>query len=185
MRNETVTVVVGVGRHVRPVVVWAGDRTRKEDCLVAGFERFERRPHLVDADRQVWKAEVDVPIGRVVTTSASKWPGSDDLFLATAGGLERISYEQVFDMLDPDPIRIAERAAQRAHDAAADAERLPRELARFVGAHGLRNGVHAHGQSYVYAERCTARQAYWRRATRAEAEACRALGAPVVPCMGL
>ncbi len=91
------------------------------------------------------------------------------IFVVEATGLRRIPYDEAFDRLDPDGAE--DRAAQRIHDAAADAEGLPRELARFVGEHGLANGVHRCGNSAYYAERCTRRQAYWRRASREEVAA--------------
>lgn len=172
MRNtETVTVVVGIGRDVRPLIVWAGDRTKPEDRLIAGFETFPRRPHFLDEAKTRWKAEVDVPVGRVVTTGRGRWPIDGEIHLATAAGLQPMSYVEAMDHLDPDPQRIADRAAQRAHDTAADLARLPHDLARFVGRHAFQNGVHPIGNSYYFAERCSQRQAYWRRATRAEVKA--------------
>ncbi|TXM71206.1 hypothetical protein FV229_00145 [Methylobacterium sp. WL120] len=165
------TVVVRVGDHVRPLVVWAGDRTQTADKLVAGFERFERRQHFLDEERTRFKAEIDVPIGRVVMTGTCRWPLDKEIFFSTPDGLVPMSYADAMDHLDPNPVRIADRAAQRVLDAHADEAGLPRTLTRFVGPHTLVAGVQAVGNSLAYAERCTARQAWWRRATLAEARA--------------
>lgn len=170
MVAERLTVVVRVGEDIRPVVLWSGTRTHLEDRLVGGFERFAREQHWIDEARTRWKVAVHVPVGSVITTTKARFPIEGELFLATASGLAALSYADAMDALDPDPVRIADRAAQRAHDAAADAAGLPATLTRFVGAHSLQNGVHATGDSFYFAERCTARQAYWRRATRAEVE---------------
>jgi hypothetical protein len=173
MRTEAavVTVVVRVGDDVRPLVVWAGDSTQTSDRLVTGFERYERRPHYLDAERTRFKAEVYVPVGRIVTTARSRWPGPGEIFLATTAGLKPLSYDDAMDALDPDPTRVADRAAQRDLDARADAACLPKALTRFVGGHGLVEGIQPIGHSHAFAERCTARQAFWRRATLAEVRA--------------
>lgn len=110
--------------------------------------------------------------GAVVTTTRGREPTGREVFLATAADLEALGYDAAWDLLDP--ARAADRAAQREHDRRADEAGLPRDLARFVGAYTLRDGVHRVGNSAYFAERCTAKPAYWRRATRAEAEACEA-----------
>jgi hypothetical protein len=166
---EIITVELGSGVVCRPVIVWCGTRTVLADRLVASFERFPGRPKAIDEAGTRWRSEHDVPVGAVFTTTRGREPYDGSLFLVTAAGLEPISYVDAWDRLDP--AGSEERAAQRAHDAAADAEGLPRELARFVGSHSLRNGVHRAGDSFVYAERCTGKQAFWRRATREEVAA--------------
>lgn len=161
----TVTVVLRAGAILRPVLVWSGTRTRLEDRLVAGFTSYPKRQHFLDEQRTTWKSEHDLPVGAVVTT-ARNTPWDDDVFHVTADGLQAITRAQAWDLLDP--AGAEDRAAQREHDRLADAEGLPRQLTRFVGRHDLQNGVHATGNSFYFAERCTARQAYWRRASRAE-----------------
>lgn len=151
------------------MLLWSGTRTHLEDRLVGGFGRFAREQHWIDEARTRWKVAVDVPVGHVVTTTKAKFPIEGELFLATPEGLAPLSYADAMDALDP--ARIADRAAQREHDRLADQAGLPMQLTRFVGRHDLENGVHATGDSHYYAERCTARQAYWRRATRAEVAA--------------
>lgn len=168
---ETVRVIVRVGDDVRPIVLWSGTRTHLEDRLVGGFERYAREQHWIDPERTRWKVAVHVPVGHVVTTTKARFPIDGEIHVATPDGLSPLSYADAMDALDPDPARIADRAAQREHDAAADAAGLPATLTRFVGAHTLQNGVHRIGNSAYFAERCTARQAYWRRATRAEVAA--------------
>ncbi|MGU3286074.1 hypothetical protein [Methylobacterium mesophilicum] len=163
--------MVRIGDDVRPLVIWAGDRTRLEDRLVTGFDRYERRPHALDGEQTRFKAEVDVPVGRIVTTARSRWPMDGEIFLATPDGLQPLSYEAAMDHLDPDPQRVIDRAAQRVLDAHADEAGPPKSLTRLVGPHSLVEGVQAIGNAIGYAERCTARQAYWRRATLAEARA--------------
>lgn len=106
----TVTVVVRVGDDIRPLVVWAGDRTRLGDRLVTGFDRFERRPHFLDEAKTRWKAEIDVPVGRVVTTGTARWPLDREIFFSTPDGLVPLSYADAMDHLDPDPTRVADRA---------------------------------------------------------------------------
>lgn len=164
----TVTVVLRAGAVLRPVLVWSGTRTRLEDRLVAGFTSFPKRQHFLDEAQTTWKSAHDLPVGAVVTT-ARNCPWDDDTFLVGPEGLQPLTREQAWDLLDP--AGAEDRAAQREHDAAADAAGLPATLTRFVGAHTLYNGVHHVGNSYYWAERCTARQAYWRRATRAEVAA--------------
>lgn len=156
------------GAVCRPVLVWGGTRTQLADRLVAGFDAFPKRPKFLDASQTAWRSEHDLPLGAVVTT-ASRALIESELRLVTERGLEPISYASAWDILDP--AGAEERALQRAHDALADEAGLPREFTRFVGAHTLRNGVHGIGKSYYVAERCTARQAFWRRATRAEVAA--------------
>ncbi|SFM16112.1 hypothetical protein [Methylobacterium pseudosasicola] len=162
---ETATVVMRAGAILRPVLVWSGTRTRLEDRLVAGFAAYPKRPHYLDAARTTWRSEHDLPVGVIVTTGRSI-PWDDDTYLVTADGLQPLTREQAWDMLDP--AGAEDRAAQRAHDAAADAAGLPATLTRFVGAHSLQNGVHRTVTSAYFAERCTARQAFMRRATWAE-----------------
>jgi len=146
---------------VSPLVVWQGTRTRTVPTLAIALRPCRR----VDAPGRVW----DVPVGDVVTTDEGRFPFRHMIYVAEPAGLRRIEFDDAFDLLDPEGA--ADRAAQRAHDALADAEGLPRELARFVGEHGLANGVHRVGNSAYYAERCTKRQAYWRRASREEVAA--------------
>ena len=146
-------------RWLVPVVIWTGTRTRTEPSLACALQPCGR------IDVRLWEA----PIGDVVTDEFGRAPCDSRIFVVEPTGLRRVSRDEAFDILDPPGA--ADRAAQRIHDAAADAEGLPRQLARFVGAHDLRDGVHAVGNSHYFAERCTRRQAYWRRATRAEVEA--------------
>ncbi|WP_342108714.1 hypothetical protein [Methylobacterium sp. SI9] len=167
----TLRVIVRVGDDIRPAIVWAGTRTHLEDRLVGGFERYAREQHWIDEARTRWKIAVHVPIGSVVTTTKARFPIDGEIYLATPDGLSPLSYADAMDALDPDPLRIANRDAQREHDRLADAAGLPMQLTRFVGRHDLQNGVHRVGNSAYFAERCTARQAYWRRATRAEVAA--------------
>lgn len=162
---EIITVELRAGAVCRPVTVWRGTRTQLSDRLVASFDTFPQRPRYLDAACTRWRSEHDLPVGEVITTAAKELIESE-LRLVTPSGLEPICYAAAWDLLDP--AGAEDRAVQRAHDAAADEAGLPRELTRFVGVHGLQNGVHPEGNSAYYAERCTARQAFWRRATRAE-----------------
>lgn len=166
--TEIVVVELRAGAVCRPVLVWGGTRTQVADRLVAGFDAFPRRQKFLDASQTAWRSEHELPVGAVVTT-ASRELIESELRRVTRAGLEPISYAAAWHLLDPSGAE--ERALHRAHDAFADEAGLPRELSRFVGAHTLRNGVHRAGDSYVYAERCTARQAFWRRATRDEVAA--------------
>lgn len=165
-----VRVVLRAGTTVRRVDVWAGTRTQLGERLVTG-RPFPSEQHFLDAARTRWMPAFELPVGEVVTTARGREPAEGTLFLVGEGGLEPIGYAQAWDGVDPDGA--AERALDREHAARADAAGLPRELTRFVGVHGLRDGVHAIGESAYFAERCTARQAFWRRATRAEVEALR------------
>lgn len=164
--TTTLTVELGSGVVCRPVIVWSGTRTQLSDRLVASFERFPGGPIAVDPAGTRWRSSHTLPVGAVMTTTRFREPYDGSIFVVTSTCLEPISYADAWDLIDP--AGAEERAAQRAHDALADEAGLPRELTRFVGAHTLRNGVHATGNSLYFAERCTARQAYWRRATRAE-----------------
>lgn len=165
---KTVTIVLRAGAILRPVLVWSGTRTRLEDRLVAGFQAFPKRQHFLDEQRTTWKSEHDLPVGAIVTTARST-PWDDDTFLVGPDGLQAITRAQAWDLIDP--AGAEDRAAQREHDRLADAAGLPATLTRFVGAHSLQNGVHRVGNSAYFAERCTARQAYWRRVSRAEVAA--------------
>lgn len=142
-----------------PVVIWIGTRTRTEPSLACALQPCGR------VDTWLWEA----PVGDIVTNEFGRAPCDSRLFVVEPTGLRRISRDEAFDLLDPPGAE--DRAAQRAHDALADAEGLPRTLSRFVGDHGLRDGVHRVENSHYFAERCTRRQAYWRRASRAEVAA--------------
>ncbi len=146
-------------RWLSPILVWEGTRTRTEPTLVISLRPCRR------IDVRLWEAEV----GEIVTTDTGRFPFRHMLSVVTEDGLAPIDYDEAFDILDPPGAE--DRAAQRIHDAAADAEGLPRQLARFVGEHDLRDGVHRVGNSHYFAERCTRRQAFWRRASRAEVAA--------------
>lgn len=158
--SQTVRVRVRA-RWLSPLVVWEGTRTRTRPTLAIRLRPCRR----VDAPGRVW----DVPVGEVVTTDEGKFPDPRAIYVVESAGLRRVEYDAAFDLLDPEGA--AERADERAHDALADAEGLPRELARFVGEHAMRDGVHRVGGSHYYEERCTRRQAFWRRASRAEVAA--------------
>lgn len=164
--------VLRTGTTVRRVDVWAGTRTQLGERLVTG-RPFPSEQAFLNPERTRWQPAFDLPVGEVVTTARGREPANGTLFLVGPAGLEPIGYAHAWDRVDP--AGAAERALDRGHAARADAAGLPRELTRFVGAHGLRDGVHRVGESAYFAERCTARQAYWRRATRAEVEA---LGEP-------
>lgn len=164
--TETVIVELGSGVVCRPVIVWCGTRTVLSDRLVARFERYPGGPIAVDPAGTRWRSSHTLPVGAIMTTTRGREPYDGSLFLVAAAGLEPISYVDAWDRLDP--AGAEDRAVQRAHDALADEAGLPRELSRFVGSHTLRNGIHQAGNSFVYAERCTGRQAFWRRATREE-----------------
>lgn len=175
MRIERVPVELASGDVCRPVTVWSGTRTQTADRLFPSFDAYPRRPKAIEhAAGTRWRSEHVLPIGggAVVTTTRGREPTGREVFLATAADLEALGYDAAWDLLDP--ARAADRAAQREHDRRADEAGLPRDLARFVGAYTLRDGVHRVGNSAYFAERCTAKPAYWRRATRAEAEACEA-----------
>lgn len=146
-------------RWLVSVVLWQGTRTRTDVSLANALRPCRR------LDARLWEATV----GEVVTDEFGRSPGDDRIFVVEPTGLRRVSRDEAFDVLDPPGA--ADRAAQRVHDALADAEGLPRQLTRFVGAHDLRDGVHRVGNSAYYGERCTRRQAYWRRATRVEVAA--------------
>lgn len=165
----TVRVVLRAGAKVSRVGVWAGTRTQTRARLVTGWAYYSAGPHYLDAARTRWQPAYDLPVGEVVTTARGREPGEGSLFIVGEGGLEPIGYDAAWDRVDP--AGAAERALDREHDARADAAGLPREMTRFVGAHAFRDGVHLLGNSFVYAERCTARQAFYRRATRAEVAA--------------
>lgn len=181
--RPTVRVVLRAGTKVSRVGVWAGTRTQTRARLVTGWPYYSAGPHFLDEARTKWQPAFDLPIGEVVTTCRVRDPGEGQLFLVREGGLEPLSYADAWDRVDP--AGAAERALDREHAARADASHLPRELTRFVGVHGLKDGVHPVAISHYYAERCTARQAYWRRATRAEVEALgeRGARAQVDTCM--
>lgn len=164
----TVRVILRSGTTVRRVDVWAGTRTQVTERLVTG-RPFPSEPHFLDEARTRWMPTFELPLGELVTTAKGREPAEGTLFLVGEGGLEPIGYDDAWDLVDP--AGAAERALDREHAARADEAGLPRELTRFVGAHTLRDGVHPAGNSYVYAERCTAKQAFYRRATRAEVEA--------------
>ncbi|MEL6061361.1 hypothetical protein [Methylobacterium sp. DCY52] len=153
------------GAVLRPVLVWSGTRTRLEDRLVAGFQSYPKRPHYIDEAQTTWKSAHDLPVGAVVTT-ARQTPWDDDTYLVTPDGLNAITRAQAWDIIDP--AGAEDRAAEREHHHRADLEALPLHLTRFVGHHGFQDGVHPAGNSYYFAERCTRRQAFMRRATRAE-----------------
>lgn len=169
----TVRVVLRAGAKVSRVGVWAGTRTQTRARLVTGWPYYSAGPHFLAEARTKWQPAFDLPVGEVVTTCRVRDPGEGQLFLVTEAGLEPIGYDAAWDLVDP--AGAAERALDRDHSARADQAGLPRELTRFVGSHGLRDGVHRVGESAYFAERCTAKQAFWRRATRAEVEA---LGEP-------
>lgn len=176
-------VVLRAGTKVSRVGVWAGTRTQTRARLVTGWPYYSAGPHFLDEARTKWQPAFDLPIGEVVTTCRVRDPGEGQLFLVREGGLEPIGYDAAWDLVDP--AGAAERALDREHAARADAAGLPRELTRFVGGHAFENGVHPLGNSFYFAERCTARQAFYRRATRAEVEAFLAGEhvRAVVPCM--
>ena len=168
----TVRVVLRAGTTVRRVDVWAGTRTQLVERPVTGRHSPRQeacRKHV----RSPEQPTLDLALGEVVTTARGREPAEGTLFLVGEAGLEPLSYADAWDRVDP--AGAGERALDREHAARADASHLPRELTRFVGVHGLKDGVHPVAISHYYAERCTARQAYWRRATRAEVEA---LGEP-------
>lgn len=166
--QPTVRVVLPAGATVRQVDVWSGTRTSLHARLVT-VRPFPSQQHFIDEARTRWKAGFDLPLGEVVTTCRVREPGEGQLILVTEDGLEPLTYAQAWDRVDPTGAE--EGLAEMEHDARAAKAGLPRELTRFVGAHALQNGVHPIGESHYFAERCTARQAYWRRATRAEIEA--------------
>lgn len=164
-----VRVVLRAGAKVSRVGVWAGTRTQTRARLVTGWPYYSAGPHFLDEARTRWMPSFALPLGEVVTTARGREPGEGTLFLVSEAGLEPLGYDAAWDRIDP--ACAADRAAQREHDARAAKAGLPRELTRFVGAHGLRDGIHPIAESFYFAERCTARQAFWRRATRAEIEA--------------
>lgn len=166
----SVRVVLRAGTTVRRVDVWSGTRTQTSERLVTG-RPFPSEQHYLDAARTRWQAGFELPVGEVVTTARGREPAEGTLFLVGECGLGPLGYDAAWDLVDP--AGAADRAAQREHDALADRAGLPRELARFVGAHALCDGVHPVGESFYFAERCTARQAFYRRATRPEVEAYR------------
>ncbi|MCP1546205.1 hypothetical protein J2W80_006097 [Methylorubrum extorquens] len=166
--RPTVRVVLPAGSTVRLVDVWSGTRTSLHARLVT-VRPFASVQHFLNAERTRWKAGFDLPIGEVVTTCRVREPAAGQLFLVTEDGLEPLTYAQAWDRVDPTGAE--EGLAEMEHDARAAKAGLPRELTRFVGPHSLQNGVHPIGDSHYYAERCTVRQAFWRRATRAEIEA--------------
>ncbi|WP_375275790.1 hypothetical protein [Methylorubrum thiocyanatum] len=178
-----VRVAVRAGSTVSRVDVWAGTRTQAWERLVTGRPYRSAGQHWLDDARTRWQPAYDLPLGEVVTTCRGREPGDRELFFVTEEGLQPISRADAWRIVDPGDVTGG--LAQMQHDDRAEAAGLPREMTRFIGAHTLRDGVHQIGNSYYFAVRCTAKQAYFRRATRAEVEA---LGEPgaraqLVPCM--
>lgn len=162
-------VAVRAGSTVSRVDVWAGTRTQTWERLVSGRPFRVAGQHWLDDARTRWQPTYDLPLGVVVTTCRGREPGDRELHLVTETGLQPITRADAWRIVDP--ADLSGGLAQMQHDDRAREAGLPREMARFVGAHSFRNGVHPIGNSFYFAERCTARQAYYRRATRAEVEA--------------
>lgn len=170
-----VRVAVPAGSTVSRVDVWAGTRTQNWERLVAGRPFHSAGQHWLDEARTRWQPSYELPLGEVVTTCRGREPLERELFLVAETGLQPLSRADAWRLVDPEGLTGG--LAQMMHDDRARDAGLPRELARFVGAHTFQNGVHPVGNSFVYAERCTPRQAFYRRATRAEVEAYREAGA--------
>ena len=140
-------------KRTGPVVLRAGTTVRRVDVWAGTrtqtSERlmtgrpFPSETHYLTPERTRWQPAFDLPIGEVVTT---------------ARGREH-----------PVPRRAGWPGA--AWLRCRLGSRVPGRRRR--GAHGLRDGVHRVGASAYFAERCTARHAFYRRATKAEVEALR------------
>ena len=131
-------------------------------------ERYRSRPADPTVNWTETSTVYELPLGGVVLDFMDP-----RYWLVTREGLVKIDYLAAQDALDPAGAR--RRAISRLLERAAQRMGIHRKLERVQGEHWLRAGVHEYegpdGPAIIYAERITARRAYARVATPAEAEA--------------